>query len=72
MKEVAISNFDIFTCFLILGCVLGMMIVFLYYLYNSRKTIKGKGFGILNEPKVQIDKEMLSNNRKDHSTEDFK
>lgn len=72
MREMIMSNLDVFICFLVLGCILGMSMVFGYYLYQSRKTIKEKGFGILNEPKVQIDREMLNNNRTDYSTEDFK
>lgn len=62
----------LFLSSLILGCLLGMAGTFGYYKFSSRQVIKGKGFGILNEPKVQIDREILKSNKKDYSVDDFR
>lgn len=62
----------VFLSSLILGCLLGMAGVFLYYRHQSRQMVKGKGFGFLNEPKVQIDRNILQSNQKDYSVDDFR
>lgn len=57
----------------LLGLIIGIVGAFIFYKFNARQKVNGKSFGILNEPKVEIDKNILSNNgQKDYSVDDFK
>lgn len=57
----------------LLGLIIGIIGAFIFYKFNARQKVNGKSFGILNEPKVEIDKNILSNTgQKDYSVDDFK